>query len=211
VTLSALAFVPSPPLLLAALGGGPEELRSACAQAISVLDGADEVVIVGAAPDDGWVTVTVDATPWGARGEPAADPLPLALAVGRTLLDRGRLYGVHGGGLPALPDGTGLLVVGDGTAKRTEKAPGHLDPRAEAFDRQVESALAAGDPAALLALDADLAGELLVGGLAAWCAAARAATGSWKGHVHYAGAPYGVGYVVASWTLVNAGSPDGAS
>jgi len=201
VSLHALAFVPSPPLLLSALGGGPEELRSACSQAISVLDGATQVVIVGAAPQDGWVTGTVDATPWGARGPSSPDPLPLSLAVGVTLLGDGRPYGVHRGGLPELPDGTGLLVVGDGTAKRTEKAPGHFDPRAEAFDLAVESALAAGDPAALLALDEALAEDLLVGGLAAWRAVARALQGSrWDGRVLLAQAPYGVGYVVASWT-----------
>ena len=31
-------------------------------------------------------------------------------------------------------DESSYLVVGNGSAKRTEKAPGHLDERAEAFD-----------------------------------------------------------------------------
>jgi hypothetical protein len=197
--VAAVAFVPSPPLLLAALGGGPRSLRSACAQAISALDGLD-VVVLGAAPADGWVTGSIDATPWGAPGAAAPDALPLALAVGSTLLaDRPHaLYGVAAGGLPDLGD-VGLLVVGDGSARRTEKAPGHLDARAAGFDAQVEAALAAGSPALLGALDASLAGELLVGGMPAWQAVSQL-PGSWQGVVHLAEAPYGVGYFAASWT-----------
>jgi len=56
-------------------------------------------------------------------------------------------------------------VVADGSARRTEKAPGHLDDRAEGFDAQVEKALAAGDPELLKALDVNLAEALLVGGM----------------------------------------------
>jgi hypothetical protein len=208
----ALAFVPSPPLLLAALGGGPSDLRSACLQAISALDDLGRVVVVGAAPTDGWVTGSIDATPYGAPGAPDAAALPLALAVGSTLLgDRPHeLYGVAEGGLPDLAGRTGLLVVGDGSARRNEKAPGYLDPRAGAFDGQVETALAAGDPDLLGDLDPDLAEDLLVGGLTAWRAAAGAAReelapggaapAGWSGQVHLAAAPYGVGYFVASWT-----------
>lgn len=210
--LVALAFVPSPPLLLHALGGGPESLRSACLQAISVLDGLDRVVVVGVAPTEGWVTGSIDATPYGAPGIPAPVALPLALAVGSTLLgDRPHdLYGVAGGTLPELAGRTGLLVVADGSARRTEKAPGHLDDRAEGFDAQVEKALAAGDPELLKALDVHLAEALLVGGITAWRAAGAAAAkearadggapAGWSGQVHLAAAPYGVGYLVASWT-----------
>jgi hypothetical protein len=214
----ALAFVPSPPLLLTALGGGPTDLRSACLQAISVLDGLDRVVVVGAAQTDGWVIGSVDATPYGAPGAPAPDALPLALAVGSTLLrDRANeLYGVTDRPLPALGGRTGLLVVGDGSARRNEKAPGYFDPRAESFDAQVENALATGNPDELLVVDAGLADALMVGGLSAWRAAAGSAlretggaapgeTGGtapagWSGRVHLAAAPYGVGYFVASWT-----------
>ena len=199
--LAAVAVVPSAPRLLPALGGGPAALRSACLQALSVLDEVDEVVVVGHAEPPGWRTGTVDATPWGVRGIPAADPLPLPLAVGAALLgDRPhRLLGVDGGPVP-VEGRTGLLVVADGTATRTEKAPGHLDPRAEAFDREVEAALAAGDPDALAALDPQLAAALLAGGLPAWRSAATAARGQkWTGTVLYAAAPYGVGYLVATW------------
>jgi hypothetical protein len=199
--VAAVAFVPSPPLLLVDLGGGSDALRSACAQAISALDSLS-VVVVGAASLDGWITGTIDATPWGAPGAPAPDGLPLALAVGSTLLaDRPHtLYGVADGGLPELGD-VGLLVVGDGSARRTEKAPGHFDARAAGFDAQVEAALTAGSPAELGALDEALAAELLVGGMPVWRAVSQL-TGSWQGVVHLADAPYGVGYFAASWTPV---------
>lgn len=191
--MKAIVFVPSAPFLL--LGAGPDDLRECLDAALTALTG--DVVVVGAAPRGGWWEGSVDRTPYGVRGTPADEPLPLALAVGRTLLgDRPhRLWGVPGHGLP---EADSLLVVGDGSAKRSEKAPGHLDPRAEAFDHAVAKALDTGDRQALLDLDPDLAGELWVGGLDAWRAAA-AVPGPWDATVSYAQAPHGVGYVVATW------------
>jgi hypothetical protein len=187
-----VVFVPSAPLLL--LDAGTPDLRTALATALAQL--GDDTVVVGAAPAPGWWTGSVDLTPYGVPGEPAADPLPLALAVGAHLAPHARLWGVPTEELPAA---SSYLVVGDGTAKRTLKAPGHLDDRAEGFDAAVVAALAAGDPAALGALDAHLAAELWVAGLAAWGAAASL-SGPWQAEVLYADAPYGVGYVVATWT-----------
>ncbi|MFN2540519.1 MAG: hypothetical protein ABR549_20500 [Mycobacteriales bacterium] len=190
-----LAFIPSAPLLLPALGGGPDDLRSACQHAISCLDG--DVVVIGSGRPTGWCSGTVDATPYGLRGEPAAHPLPLALAVGSALLGERphRLLAVDGRPVE-LPAGADLLVVGDGTAKRTEKAPGHFDPRAEAYDEAVVAGLRAGR---LPDLDVALGRELLVGGLDAWCTVAASVPGRFTADVRYAGAPYGVGYVVATW------------
>ena len=58
------------------------------------------------------------------------------------------------------PDGPGLLVVANGSATRTEKAPGHFDERAAGFDAAIGKALADGDPGALDDIDLDLADEL---------------------------------------------------
>jgi hypothetical protein len=191
--MTRLAVVPSAPLLL--LGGAPPDLSAAVAKAVDHLEG--EVVVVGAAPTPGWWQGTVDLTPYGVRGTPSADPLPLSLAVGATLLgDRPhRLWGVPSG---ELPEAASYLVVTDGTAKRTLKAPGHFDERAEAFDAALTAALEAGDPAGLLSLDEGLAGELWVQGLPALRAVAELA-GPWRAELLYAGAPFGVGYVVATW------------
>jgi hypothetical protein len=188
-----VAFVPSAPLLLPQLGGGPMDLRSAVQQAISVLRGP--VTVLGGATPAGPRTGSVDATPWGHRGPASPDPLPLPLAVGAALLgsQAGTLLAVDGSAVEVAGD---LLVVGDGTAKRTEKAPGHFDPRAEAVDAEIASALGAGRAPDL---DAELARELLVSGRDVWRTVQRSVTGTFEAEVLYADAPHGVGYVVATW------------
>lgn len=80
---------------------------------------------------------------------------------------------------------TGVLVIGNGSAKRTEKAPGHLDDRAEAFDDALRRDFAA-DPALAEQLWADTA---VLAGLAPLTEAV----------VLYDAAPFGVQYWVAVW------------
>ncbi|WAP58708.1 class III extradiol dioxygenase subunit B-like domain-containing protein [Streptomyces sp. S465] len=93
-----------------------------------------------------------------------------------------------------------LLVMGDGSACRTLKAPGYLDERAAAFDAEVARALAAADTGALAALDEELAYELKAAGRAPLQVLAGAGEGArLKGELRYDQAPYGVGYFVASW------------
>ena len=94
----------------------------------------------------------------------------------------------------------GLLVVGNGSARRTEKAPGHLDDRAAAWDEALGAALRAGDLAGLdLALadelwaDLDGLGTLRDLGVVAGCAA----------QVDYADDPFGVMYWVMRWTCTS--------
>jgi hypothetical protein len=115
--------------------------------------------------------------------------------------------GVATGSAAAVPDDrpVALLAMGDGTARRGEKAPGYADPRAEAFDATVVRALAGGDPRTLADLDPVLAAELLVAGRAPWQVLAGAVLaarpgGTWRADLRYADAPYGVGYAVASWS-----------
>jgi hypothetical protein len=95
----------------------------------------------------------------------------------------------------------GMLVMGDGSACRTLKAPGYLDPRAEPYDAAVVSAFQKVDTEALRALDPVLSAELMVTGRAPWQILAGAATGSFTGDVLYDRAPekYGVQYTVATW------------
>lgn len=155
------------------------------------------------------------------HGAAAADGpgLPASLAVAAWLLERADwadapIGGLEvGEGLPpeecvAVGRGTGavagrvaLLVMGDGSACRTLKAPGYLDERAAPFDAAVARALGTADVAALRALDAPLAHELKASGRAPWQVLAGAAEGAdLTGSLLYEDAPYGVGYMVAAWS-----------
>jgi hypothetical protein len=90
--------------------------------------------------------------------------------------------------------GPGLLVVANGSATRTEKAPGHLDVRAADFDAAVGKALAAGDFNALADLDRDLAVELWAADAITFSTLAEFEVTSVE--VDYDAAPYGVQYWV---------------
>ena len=94
----------------------------------------------------------------------------------------------------------GLLVIADGAATLTAKAPGAFDARAEAVETDLAAALAAGDPSALAALDPDLCAEIVLDGRAAWHVLAGAFTTAPSAvKIAYRGAPYGVGYHVGTW------------
>lgn len=203
--------------------------------------------------------VTLGSPGAGSPGGPAP-ALALSLSVGAWLLDAAggprppgravRGFTVSADRSPAEAAGDGadlagaadrvaLLVMGDGSARRTPRAPGGFDQRAAAFDAAAAAALAAGDPAGLLALDPVLGRELLAAGRASWQVLAGAATDlaeaathsnndadaqsrgalrnrdlpadpanplcrsvvskSLVSYVTYDDAPYGVGYLVATW------------
>lgn len=94
----------------------------------------------------------------------------------------------------------GLLVVANGSATRTEKAPGHFDERAAAFDAAIGKALALGDPALLPEIDEQLARDLW-----AWpdvdvlARVLRDVAPIMSVHVDYDDAPFGVQYWVVRW------------
>lgn len=216
------------PGLAAGATGELDELRAACADAVGRLVSvpADLLVVVGGAPSVGpfrpgaWGSLQGYAGPAVSLDLPPGDgaaTLPLSLTIGRWLLDRagGRadalLFGIAadaetgrcldiGAALAGRAARVAMLVMGDGSARRTPK-PGYLDPRAEPFDGAVGAALGAGDVDALAGLDVGLAAELAAAGRAPWqVLAGAAADGSWQGEVTYAEAPYGVAYFVATWT-----------
>lgn len=155
----------------------------------------------------------------GTAPEPGERELPPSLAVGAWLLERAEwnrtpVEGL-GVGEPLAAERcaeagretaagkrrVALLVMGDGSARRTQKAPGYHDERAAGFDAAAARALAAADTAALAALDAELAAELQVTGRACWQVAAGAAEdAALRGALLYNEAPYGVGYFVATWS-----------
>ena len=226
----AAAVCPHPPLLVPEVAGGaaPEldDLRAACLAAIDQLADADSLVIVGSGPVTG---TRYDASaggsfePYGAGSVRvgSSDPvLPLSLAVGAWLVDQSKASGLSRVSITVAVDETAaaclelgqeiahgndrvaLLVMGDGSPRRSEHSPVHLHPRAELFDTTVAAALDLADTETLAALDPDLAAELHAAGRAPWQVLAGATTtAGLQGHLRYHSAPYGVGYFVASWAL----------
>ena len=220
-----VAFCPCPPVLIPEVAAGAEDesadLRRACRDALEgMLASRPEVVLVvgdGVPPDVRFgpgdagdlrgfgVDLVV---PFSGRARPGGRRLPLAHTVGAWLLDQaghgGARLGVGpadlGAALAFLPGPVGILAMGDGSARRTAKAPGYLDPAAEPFDAAVAAALSSGDPAALAALDPAAGERLLAAGTATWRAVGAALRGRQPiARLHHDAAPYGVGYLVADW------------
>ena len=96
---------------------------------------------------------------------------------------------------------TALLVVADGSASRTEKAPASLHPDAEAFDREVAAALGLRRSRAARRGRPRSSGGRVERRLAR--VARRRPSGSagtaYAAELHADEAPYGVGYLAASW------------
>ncbi|WP_411084124.1 class III extradiol dioxygenase subunit B-like domain-containing protein [Streptomyces sp. cmx-18-6] len=205
--------------------------RAACLDAVGVLAASRPDLLVVVGPGEGRVHpgggrgsfrgfgVDLDVT----LGEPdpavRVPPLPDSLAVGAWLLGRARWAAAPVDGLAvderrsagecakAGAEAAGragrvaLLVMGDGSACRTLKAPGYLDERAAPFDARATAALGSADLAALDALDETLAYELKAAGRAPWQLLSGAAHGAGLvGRLLYEDAPYGVGYTVAAWS-----------
>ena len=117
-----------------------------------------------------------------------------------------------GAELAASPVPTGLLLLADGAACHGPKAPRAEDSRAVAYEEAVNDALAAGDPAALAALDPHLGAELSATGPELWPLLSAATSGAdWSGELLHSDAPYGVGWSVAVWRRAPADGPVGAS
>ena len=92
-------------------------------------------------------------------------------------------------------------MVANGSATRTEKAPGHLDDRAHGFDEALGTALAQGDAAALRGLDETLGDELWCHDVPAWHRLGELVTEPVTSvEVDYDDDPYGVQYWVVRWT-----------
>jgi hypothetical protein len=221
-----IAFCPSPPLLLPAVAGRAAaetaHLRQACADALgAVLASGPEVVVVIGAGQPGVRYGTGDVgtlrgfgvdldVPFAGQTRPGGRRTPLPHTVGAWLLDDSGWRGPRVGVAPddvsevvgELSGAVALLAVGDGSARRTLKAPGHLDPAAEPFDAAVAKALRDGDAAALAALDGAEGERLLAAGVPTWRAVGRlVGDRSVAASLRYADAPFGVGYLVADWAV----------
>ena len=226
--ISAVAFCPQAPVLVPDLAQGAaaelDDVRAACRAAIGRLAAPGrQLVVLGGGARDAFHGPTSRGSfagfgldlevPLGSDG-PGPTELPPSLTVAAWLLrdalgpDCGAVayeiadpfttdgdWGEHG-------DDLGVLVMGDGSARRSLKAPGYLDDRAEDFDRGLAVALAGGAGGSLHLWEAGLAHDLL-----ASCAGAYELV-SWSlepflydAELLHESAPYGVGYFVASWAL----------
>ena len=224
--IAGVAICPPAPLLARELTGLDPvipELREACAAAVGRLVRArpEVIAIVGAGrrtafwPAEGCLDLGAFGPALSTQGEPEGPPLPLPLGLGARLLDEGGYTGprllqsVHqdepaavclrlGVRLRTLANRVGLLVMADGSACRSLRAPGYLDPRAAGFDAAIAAAVRGGDLGPLRTMDQGLARELRMAGRAGWQVLAGAlAGGAPSTEVRYEGDPFGVFYLVA--------------
>jgi hypothetical protein len=219
----AAAVCPWPPVLAAELTGPDpviSALRDACGQAVRRLVRArpDLVAVIGPARQtrawdpDRRLDLSVFAPALSRAGDPA---LPPSLGLGALLLDQAGYSGPRvlqavaedeppaacaelGAVLGGSATRAGLLVMGDGSARRSPRAPGHFDPRAAAFDAETERAFRHADFDALLAISPVLARELMATGRPAWQVMAGALRqAEVTTDVLYRDDPFGVAYLVA--------------
>ena len=221
----AVAFCPAPPLLHPAVEVRADDatsvLRDACALAVGDLLAMrpDVVVVVGRGLAPGLRLGVGDAgnlhgfgvwleVPFQGRVRPGGRRAPLPHTLGAWLLDQAGFSGTRVGVAPAdlgqlvrdLPGPVAVLAMGDGSARRSVKAPGYLDEGAGPFDAAVARALEAGDAAALASLDPDEGERLLASGVPVWRAVGDAVEGRpITPRLQLDAAPFGVGYLVASW------------
>jgi hypothetical protein len=222
--ISAVAFCPHPPLLVPQVAHGAaaelDELRTACHSAIKrAASTAPQLVVIGSGERSARYGPCVRGSLAGygvpleiplGSDEPGPVELPLSLTIGAWLLRDalGPDCGAVGYSIsarhpqpPVLDESRmALLVMGDGSARRSSSAPGYLDERAADFDADIVAALESGRGDALR-VDPWLADQLLVAGAPGWNATGRLTCGqSFAADLLYDAAPYGVGYFVAVWT-----------
>ncbi len=232
--LVAAAVCPHPPVLVpeVAVGAAAElaGLRGACDDAVRTLLAAspDQIVVVGNGPRTEELPGDVggDLRRYGVDVRAGGDSsvLPLSLTIGAWLLDRSgttttRRYvsvspeeppdriAAIGAEAVAGERRVALLVMADGSARRTETSPGPYHPEAQAFDTRVTEALTTLDTETLLAIDEETCRTLWAAGRRGWqalagaVAADPATAAALRGaaHVSYDEAPYGVGYVVITY------------
>lgn len=204
-------------------------LRAACRKAVEAVlaPEVDRVVVVGAdrtramfGPGTrgglGGFGVPIEVVVPGAA--PSGDPvLPLSATIGCWLLAdlvvpaptgvevvpddaAPQEAAALGAGLAASADRVALLVMGDGSAAMTTRAPGYVVDGASAWQAEVERMLETADVEGLAALSPTEATRFRAAGRAPWqVLAGAAADGRWQSTLLAAEAPYGVGYVVATW------------
>ena len=187
-----VALIPPVPALLPTFTGSSDavpELRKAAHQAVAWLVERSPalVVVLGDSPDPANV----------ARGVCVS----LVRRIADSLLHQA---GYTGAVVESLDDpDAGVLILANGSARRGEKAPGHLDDRAFAYDALIEQALGDGDRQSLRGLDTDLGSDLMASGIATLKELATSVGDVVDSTTLYADDPFGVRYWVVTWECVS--------
>ncbi len=192
--IGTVLVLPTPPALLSprSIADPVSELRAACVAEIAGLPRRPRIIVL-AAPVN------------GANADRGVTE-PLGHRVARELLDvefePQLALPYAAAALLELTEPATLIVMADGSARRGEKAPGHLHPDAVSFDDGIETALRSGDAETLAALDLELGQELWCEGVPGLRAVGEVARDrKVAARVSYADAPYGVAWWVARWDL----------
>lgn len=218
--MPSVVFLPSSPLLAAdgMAGSVPEveELRDVVDDAVGATLTAEVsrilVLDAGCGVED---AEALDETAGGTlrgfglsvRAGGPRDVLGLGHTVAAHVLDRigwtgERRYVTQ---LPALDAPTVALVIADGSATRTERAPGHLHADAAPFDAELAGALSNADAPTLERLDPARAERLWCHTAPTWRRAGsdlgrQDGVSAARARLHYDAAPCGVGWFVATWS-----------
>jgi hypothetical protein len=203
--IDTVLVLPTPPALLPPFSREDPvaELREACRAAVAALPQAGYLMVLAAPTDQSHRTATT------AAGEPLGHRVARHLLGERPFMPELALPWTAASLLEqdAPPSdyparSSTLLVMADGSARRGEKAPGHLHPDAAAFDESLEQALRNGDAEALAAVDEDQARELWCQGAACFRTLGELARRrTVRAQMTYADAPYGVAWWVVRWDL----------
>lgn len=221
MSVIAAVVVPAAPALLPGLGGAADPLsdlreraRQLVLETITAAKGNPQVLVIGAGESTRpW---SIEAPSGAARFTTGLVPegaLPTDLEIGRSFAPSTGgelvLQSIAADASPqecaalgrdlASGEPTVLICVADGPATLTEKAPGHLQPEAAPFARELARALAETDAAALAGLDPLTCDRLWMRGRPALQVLAAAA-GGLAGEVLADEAPFGVQYLLARWS-----------
>ena len=226
------ALVPAAPVLVPGLSGRVQPAAEAQDGARSVLrqlidSSPDKVVVVAEGDHDGSFDQSADLALYRLGGLPrpqdgeiaAGDLLPLPLAIGAALLDDAGWAGAtsyrllntaissseaaaYGAQLDDGDSRVGLLLLGNGSAKSSAKAPGSFDPNSEQFNAALLAMIEQGDRIAMSGLSADAAREQMSDvRLPLQVLAGVGSLGAAAGVIGYANEFRGVYYVCAAFNL----------
>ena len=186
--IRAIGFAPHPPLIKPEVASGAaaelDDLRAACNKLVTtLLDISNELFIAGDQQ-------AIDIGKWLCRDFAFQSVTEIATAdAGNALAD-----------LEKTSEEIAILVMADGSARRSLKAPGYLDERSHAYDDAVAAALESGEAAKLAGLDSALGTELLASGAELWPEIGLALSNQrWDANLLFRDDPYGVSYFVGLW------------